>query len=130
MLDMAVGIVIGAAFATIITSLVNDVLMPPIGLALGGVDFSDLFVVLQMGDPAAPYATLAAAQEAGAVTIAYGQFLNSVITFLIVAFCIFLVVKGFNSMKREQEAAPEATPEPSAQEKLLGEIRDLLRSKA
>ncbi len=130
MLDMAVGIVIGAAFATIITSLVNDVLMPPIGLLLGGVDFSDLFMVLQVGDPAAPYATLAAANEAGAVTIGYGQFLNSVITFLIVAFCVFLVVKGFNKMKREEEAATEAPPEPSAEETLLGEIRDLLQAKA
>ena len=89
MLDMAVGIVIGAAFASIISSLVNDVLMPPIGLVLGGVDFSDLFMVLQGGDPTAPYATLAAAQEAGAVTIAYGQFLNSVITFFIVAFWVY-----------------------------------------
>lgn len=105
MLDMAVGIVIGAAFATIITSLVNDVLMPPIGLALGGVDFSELFMLLQAGDPAAPYATLAAAQEAGAVTIAYGRFLSSIITFLVVASCVFLVVKGFNRMKREEEAA-------------------------
>lgn len=130
MLDMAVGIVIGAVFATIITSLVNDVLMPPIGLALGGVDFSDLFLVLQTGDPAAPYATLATAQEAGAVTIAYGRFLNSIITFVIVTFCVFLVVKGFNRMKREEEVAPEAPPEPSAEEKLLSEIRDLLRARA
>ncbi len=105
MLDMAVGIVIGAAFATIITSLVNDILMPPIGLALGGVDFSDLFMLLQAGDPAAPYATLAAVQEAGAVTIAYGRFLSSIITFLIVALCVFLVIKGFNKMNREEQAA-------------------------
>ena len=131
MLDMAVGIVIGAAFATIISSLVNDIIMPPIGLALGGVDFSEFFAVLKAGDPAGPYATLAAAQEAGAVTLNWGIFINSLITFLIVAFALFMVIKGFNKMKREEEVAPEpeSPPEPSAEEKLLAEIRDILRAR-
>ena len=128
MLDMAVGIVIGAAFATIISSLVNDIIMPPIGMALGGVDFSELFVVIGQGDPAGPYATLAAAKEAGAVTINWGLFVNALITFVIIAFALFMVIKGFNSMKREEEAAPEAPPAPSNEEKLLTEIRDLLRA--
>jgi large conductance mechanosensitive channel len=132
MLDMAVGIVIGAAFATIITSLVNDIIMPPIGLALGGVDFAEFYAVLQQGDPAGPYATLAAAQEAGAVTINWGIFINSLISFLIVAFALFLVVRSFNKMKaqQEEEVAPEAAPEPSAEERLLAEIRDLMKAKA
>ncbi|MFQ5529005.1 MAG: large-conductance mechanosensitive channel protein MscL [Gemmatimonadota bacterium] len=130
MLDMAVGIVIGAAFATIIGSLVGDIIMPPIGLALGGVDFAELFVVLGQGDPAGPYATLAAAKEAGAVTVNWGLFVNSLITFVIIAFALFMVIRGFNAMKREEEAAPEAPPVPSAEEKLLGEIRDLMRAQA
>ncbi|MEJ2343660.1 MAG: large conductance mechanosensitive channel protein MscL [Gemmatimonadales bacterium] len=130
MLDMAVGIVIGAAFATIIGSLVNDIIMPMVGLAIGGVDFSEFFAVLREGDPAGPYATLAAAQEAGAVTVNWGIFVNSLITFLIVAFALFMVIKGFNKMKREEEEAPEpeAPPEPTAEEVLLSEIRDLLKA--
>lgn len=130
MLDMAVGIVIGAAFATIITSLVNDIVMPPIGMALGGVDFAEFYKVLQQGDPAGPYATLAAAKEAGAVTMNWGIFINALISFLIVAFALFMVIKGFNKMKAEEEAAPEAPPEPSAEETLLSEIRDLLKAQA
>jgi len=132
MLDMAVGIVIGAAFATIIGSLVSDIIMPPIGLALGGVDFAEFFAVLREGDPAGPYATLAAAQEAGAVTMNWGIFVNSLITFLIVAFALFMVIKGFNKMKREEEEAPEpeAPPEPTAEETLLTEIRDILKTQA
>ena len=132
MLDMAVGIVIGAAFATIIGSLVNDIIMPPIGLALGGVDFSEMFLVLGQGDPAGPYATLAAAKESGAVTMNWGIFVNSLMTFAIIAFALFMVIKGFNKMKNEEEAAPEAPeapPEPSAEETLLAEIRDLLRAR-
>jgi large conductance mechanosensitive channel len=129
MLDMAVGIIIGAAFGTIITSLVNDVIMPPIGLALGNVDFSQLHAVLQQGDPAGPYATLAAAEEAGAVTLNWGAFINSVLRILIVAFSVFMVVRSFNKLRAEQEAPPEeAPPEPSAEETLLGEIRDLLKA--
>ena len=130
MLDMAVGIVIGAAFATIITSLVNDIVMPPIGMALGGVDFAEFYKVLQQGDPAGPYATLAAAKEAGAVTMNWGIFVNALISFIIVAFALFMVIKGFNKMKAEEEAAPEAPPAPSAEENLLAEIRDLLKAKA
>ena len=130
MLDMAVGIVIGAAFATIITSLVNDIVMPPIGMALGGVDFAEFYKVLPQGDPAGPYATLAAAKEAGAVTMNWGIFVNALISFVIVGFALFMVIKGFNKMKAEEEAAPEAPPEPSAEETLLTEIRDLMKAKA
>ena len=128
-LDMAVGIIIGAAFGTIIKSLVDDVLMPPIGMLMGGVDFKEFFITL--GDPAgAPFATLAFAQEAGAVTINYGLFLNAVISFLIVAFAVFMVVRSFNKMKKAEEVVEEApaAPEPSAEEKLLTEIRDLMRA--
>jgi large conductance mechanosensitive channel len=111
--DMAVGIIIGAAFGTIVTSLVNDVIMPPIGLLLGGVDFSNLFVLLKAGSPAAPYASLADAQAAGAVTINYGLFINAVISFLIVAFVIFLLIRSINRMRREEEAPPA---EPTTKE--------------
>lgn len=128
-LDMAVGIVIGAAFGTIVQSLVNDVIMPPIGLLLGGVDFSELFLVLREGTVAAPYQTVAAATEAGAVTINYGLFVNAVVSFLIVAFALFMVVRGFNRLRRKEEepAAPPAPPEPTKEEILLTEIRDLLK---
>ncbi len=129
-LDMAVGIIIGAAFGTVVKSLVSDVIMPPVGMMLGGVDFSNLFMTVQDGAGAGPYSTLAAAQEAGAVTINYGVFINEILSFLIVAFAVFMLVKGFNKMKREEEAAPEAPPEPSAEETLLTEIRDLLKAKA
>jgi large conductance mechanosensitive channel len=107
-LDMAVGIIIGAAFGTIVTSLVADILMPPIGLLLGNVDFSNIFTVLKSGAPAAPYVNLAAAQAAGAITINWGAFANTVISFLIVAFAIFLLIRTINKLKRkeEQPAAP------------------------
>ncbi len=109
-MDMAIGIIIGGAFGTIVKSMVSDVLMPPIGLALGGVDFSNLFVVLKDGAQAAgPYAALADAQAAGAVTVNYGLFINSVISFLIVALCVFFLVKAMNAAKREEEA-PAAEP--------------------
>ncbi len=104
--DMAVGIIIGAAFGTIVKSLVDDIIMPPIGLLLGGVDFSDIFINLSGGD----YASLAAAREAGAATINYGVFINTVLNFLIVAFAIFLVIRLINRLKRKEEApAPEPT---------------------
>jgi large conductance mechanosensitive channel len=106
---MAVGIIIGGAFGTIVKSLVSDVIMPPIGLLLGGVDFSDLFLVLKDGSPAGPYATLANAQSAGAVAISYGLFINAVVSFLIVAFAMFLLIKGINRLQRAQEA-PAAAP--------------------
>ena len=111
--DMAVGIIIGAAFASIVTSLVNDVIMPPIGLLLGGVDFANFFILLKEGAPAGPYAALADAQAAGAVTISYGAFIYTVISFLIVAFVIFLLIRNINRMKREEEAPPA---EPTTKE--------------
>jgi large conductance mechanosensitive channel len=112
-MDMAVGIIIGAAFGTIVKSLVDDVIMPPIGLLLGGVDFANLFILLKTGSPAAPYASLADAQTAGAVTINYGVFINAVISFLIVAFVLFLLIRGMNRMTRSAEAAPA---EPTTKE--------------
>ncbi|MEM7503897.1 MAG: large-conductance mechanosensitive channel protein MscL [Pseudomonadota bacterium] len=116
--DMAVGIVIGGAFGKIVSSFVADVLMPPIGLLLGGVDFSGLAVTLQE-----------AAGEVEAVTLNYGTFIQTVVDFLIIAFAIFLVVKAMNSMKKKEEEAPAAPPEPSKEEVLLTEIRDALRSR-
>jgi large conductance mechanosensitive channel len=108
--DMAVGIIIGAAFGTIVKSLVDDVIMPPIGLLLGNVDFSNLFITLKEGATAlSPDATLAQAKEAGAVILSYGAFLNTIVSFLIVAFAVFFLVKGINTLKR-QEAAPPAEP--------------------
>jgi len=111
--DMAVGIIIGAAFGTIVKSLVNDVIMPPIGLLLGGVDFANLFILLKAGSLAAPYASLADAQAAGAVTINYGVFINAVISFLIVALVMFLLIRSINQMRREEEAPPA---EPTTKE--------------
>jgi large conductance mechanosensitive channel len=108
--DLAVGIIIGGAFGTIVKSLVDDVIMPPIGLALGNVDFSDLFVMLKEGTKAAaPYSTLAEAQTAGAVTVNYGLFVNSVITFLIIAFAVFLLVRAINRLKPQEAPAAAAT---------------------
>ena len=111
--DMAVGIIIGAAFGTIVKSLVDDVIMPPIGLLLGNVDFSNLFLVIKQGSVAGTFATVAEAQKAGAVTINYGVFINTVISFLIVAFAVFLLIKGINSLKRKEEAPPS---EPTTKE--------------
>ena len=128
MLDMAVGIIIGGAFGTIIGSLVNDVIMPPIGLMLGGIDFAQLFILLQAGETAGPYLTLDAAKEAGAVTINYGLFVNAIISFIIVAFSVFMLVRQYNRLKAQEEAAPEPPPEPPKEEVLLTEIRDLLKT--
>lgn len=111
--DMAVGIVIGAAFGTIVKSLVADLLMPPIGLLLGNVDFSNLFLVLREGTVAGPFETLEAAKETGAVTLNYGIFVNTIISFLIVAFSIFILIKGINKAKAEEEAPPS---EPTTKE--------------
>ncbi len=105
--DMAVGIVIGAAFGAIVKSLVSDLLMPPIGLILGKTDFTNLFAVLKEGNPAGPYIALADAQKAGAVTLNYGLFVNSVISFLIVAFAVFLLIRAINRMRRQEEAPVE-----------------------
>ncbi|ODS03292.1 mechanosensitive ion channel protein MscL [Methyloceanibacter marginalis] len=120
--DMAVGIIIGAAFSTIVQSLVNDVIMPPIGLITGGMDFSDLFINLSGGD----YQSLAQAREAGAATINVGIFINSVISFAIVAFVLFMVIKGMNQLRRKQEEEPATEPPPSREVQLLEEIRDAL----
>jgi large conductance mechanosensitive channel len=122
--DLAVGVVIGAAFGKIVDSLVKDVIMPPIGLALGKTDFTNLFVVLKEGTQAGPYATLEAAQKAGAVTLNLGVFLNTVVSFAIVAFAIFVLVKTINTLKRKHE---EAAKEPPEDVKLLREIRDSLK---
>ena len=114
--DMAVGIIIGAAFGKIVSSFVADVVMPPIGVLIGGVDFTNLAITIQE-----------ATAEAEAVTIKYGAFLQTVFDFLIIAFAIFMAIKVMNSLKKKEEEAPAAPPEPSAEEKLLTEIRDLLK---
>jgi len=108
--DMAVGIIIGAAFGTIVKSLVADVIMPPIGLLLGNVDFSNLFVVLKEGLTVGPYASMVDAREAGAVTLNYGTFINTIVSFLIVAFAVFVLIKNINRLKKEEEVAPAAIP--------------------
>lgn len=126
--DMAVGIIIGAAFGRIVTSLVNDVVMPPIGLLMGNMDFSNLFVALD-GES---YASLAAAEAAGAPVVKYGLFINNVLDFLIVAFAIFMVIRGMNKLRRKQEEQPAEAPAPaapSAEVQLLTEIRDALRGR-
>jgi len=118
-MDMAIGIIIGAAFGKIVTSLVNDVIMPPIGLLLGGVDFSQLAVTLKAAGTGSP-----------ALILKYGLLINTIIDFLIVAFAIFMVIKGMNALKRKQEEAPAVVSAPPVQEMLLRDIRDILRSKA
>ena len=124
-LDMAVGVVIGAAFGKIVESLVKDVIMPPIGLLMGGVDFTNKLAVLKDGATAGPYATVEIAQKAGAVTWSYGLFINTIISFLIVAFAIFMLIKAYNKTKKaEPPAAPPAPPEDVL---LLREIRDSLK---
>ncbi len=121
--DMAVGIIIGAAFGKIVSTLVEGVIMPPIGLLLGGVDFSDIFINLGAGS----YETLDAAEKAGAPVIKIGSFANEVISFTIIAFAVFLLVKGINSLKREEEEKPEKPASPSEEILLLREIRDSLK---
>ena len=125
MIDMAVGIIIGGAFGKIVGSLVTDVIMPPIGLLLGKVDFTNLFLNLS----GTPVASLADAKAKGLATLNYGVFINTTFEFFIIAFAIFMVVKQINRLKREAPAAPAAPPEPSNEEKLLVEIRDLLKKK-
>lgn len=117
-MDMAVGIIIGAAFGKIVDSAVKDVMMPPLGLLVGGIDFSNQEWVIKAAEGATP-----------AVTLKYGLFLNSMVSFTIVAFAIFMIIKGMNSLKKKEEAAPSAPPAPSKEELLLGEIRDLLKKK-
>ena len=123
--DMAVGIIIGGAFGKIISSFVADVIMPPIGLLMGNVDFSQLFINLSD----VSYATLAAAKEAGAPTINYGTFLNTVLDFLIVAFAIFMVIRGMNKMKKKEEEKPAEPAKPSEEVQLLTDIRDALKNR-
>ena len=117
-IDLAVAVVMGGAFGAIVKSIVDDIIMPPIGLLLGGVDFANLFATIKQGDPAGPYASLAAAQEAAAVTINYGKFLSVTITFIIIAFVMFMLVKSVNKMqklmKKEEEAAAPAEPTTKA----------------
>lgn len=127
--DLAVGVIIGVAFGKIVTSMVNDILMPPIGKAMGGVNFSDLFINLEPGK--GTFQSLKAAKDAGVAVIAYGSFINTVIDFTIVAFCIFVVIKAMNALKRKPApVAPAPPPEPTKEEKLLGEIRDILKARA
>jgi large conductance mechanosensitive channel len=123
-IDLAVGVIIGAAFTTIVNSLVNDILMPPLGLLIGGIDFSNIFLTLK-GDS---FPTLDQAQKAGAVTLNVGLFINAIIKFVIVAFAIFIVVKQINRFYRKEEAAP-APPPPSREAQLLAEIRDTLKAR-
>ena len=128
--DLAVGVIIGAAFGAIVSSLVADLIMPPLGLLLGGMDFKDSFVLLKDGAKAPPpYESLAAAKAAGAVTWNYGLFINAVLNFLIQAWAIFLLVRAMNRLRRAQAAAPDPVPVPSAEEALLAEIRDLLKAR-
>jgi large conductance mechanosensitive channel len=127
MLDMAVGIIIGGAFGTIVKSLVSDVIMPPIGMLMGGVDFSDLSLKLQDAKAAVMDGEKVITPAVEAVAINYGSFINNVISFLIVAFAVFMLVKGMNKLKEKEEEAPKPA-EPSAEEKLLTEIRDLMKA--
>lgn len=127
MVDLAIGVIIGAAFGAIVSSLVDDVFMPLIGLVIGGIDFSNLFIVLS-NPTGAPVASLAAAKEAGIATLNIGLFLNAVVKFTIVAFVLFMVVKGVNKMKKVEADKPASAPAPTTQEILLREIRDSLRA--
>lgn len=127
MLDMAVGIIIGGAFGKIITSLVNDILMPPLGMLLGKVDFTNLKAILLKGQEAVMDGATVVQPAIGEVSIKYGMFIQNIIDFLIVAFCIFLVIKGMNSLKKKEEVAPAPPPPPSEEVVLLKEIRDLLK---
>ena len=131
LVDMAVGLTLGAAFGALAASFVADVFSPPLGLLLGGADFSNQFVVLRdgTGTPASPYASVADAKAAKAVILTYGVFLNAVINFVIVAVAMLMVVKAVNRLRRKQEAAPEPPPGPTPDQKLLAEIRDLLKAR-
>ena len=125
-IDMAIGIIIGAAFGKVVDSLVKDVVMPPIGVLMGDVDFANLFMVLKQGVTAGPYLTVDAAQKAGAVTLNYGLLINNIVSFVIVAFAVFLLVKAVNRMRREE---PKAAAAPAEDVLLLREIRDALRQR-
>ena len=127
--DLAIGVIIGAAFGKVVTSMVNDIIMPPVGKAMGGVDFKDLFINLEPGKltkAGTVVKSLAEAKEAGVPVIAYGSFINTTLDFVIVALCIFIIVKAMNSMKKKPAPAPATPPAPSREEVLLTEIRDAL----
>ena len=124
--DMAVGVIIGAAFGKIVESMVKDIIMPPIGVLLGRVDFSNLFLVIRQGALPGPYPSVDVAQKAGAVTLNYGLFLNNVVSFVIIAFAVFLLIRTINRLRRRQEEAPAAAPPPKEEVLLLREIRDAL----
>ncbi|HEX2827538.1 MAG TPA: large conductance mechanosensitive channel protein MscL [Burkholderiales bacterium] len=127
--DMAVGIIIGAAFGKIVDSLVKDLIMPPIGLVLGKVDFTNMFMVLKPGAAPGPYPTVEVAQKAGAVTLNYGVFINNIVSFVIVAFAVFLLVRAINRLRRKQEEQAKEAPPPPEDVQLLREIRDALTAK-
>lgn len=129
MLDLAIAVVVGGAFGAIVNSLVKDIIMPPLGLLLGKLDFSNLFWVMKEGTPAGPYMTVEQAAKAGAVTLNYGPFVNTIVNFLIVASAMFAVVKSVNKLRREQPAPAPAPAEPTKTEALLEEIRDILKAK-
>ena len=133
-IDLAVGVIIGAAFGKVVTSMVNDIIMPPIGKAMGGVDFKDLFINLEpakLTKAGTAVKSLVEAKEAGVPVIAYGSFINTTIDFLIVALCIFFIIKAMNSMKKKPvPVVPVAPLEPTKEERLLTEIRDALRARA
>ena len=132
-MDLAIGVIIGAAFSRIVDSVVNDLIMPVVALVTSGIDFSNWFVTLRSGTTPGPYATLAAAKEAGTVTLNFGQFLTIAVNFLILAFVVFMIVKAINRIRREEVAtptsAPAALPAPTKEEALLTEIRDLLATR-
>ncbi|MBU2091006.1 MAG: large conductance mechanosensitive channel protein MscL [Alphaproteobacteria bacterium] len=123
-IDLAVGVVLGTAFGPIVTSLVNDVIMPPFGVMLGGLDFSNYFVTLGPGE----FDSLTAAKEAGVATLAYGKFINTIVNFLIIAFSIFMVIRQLNKLAKKEEDKPGVPATPPRQEMLLEEIRDLLKA--
>ena len=124
--DLAIGVIIGGAFGAIVTSFVGDIMMPVIGVLTGGVDFSNMYVLLKAGGEPGPYASLDAARKAGAVVVAYGALINTAVNFLIVATALFIVVKAMNAAKKQEAAAPAAPPAPTDEVVLLKDIRDLL----
>lgn len=127
-IDLAIGVIIGAAFGAIVSSIVDDLFMPIIGIILNGIDFSNLFLVISNPNNV-PVPSVAAAKAAGVATLNYGLFINAVVKFTIIAFVLFLVVKGINRLRRQEAAAPAAPPAPTAEEKLLMEIRDAIKAK-